>query len=475
MSKSKQKDISFPEISLLCFVVAMMATSFVNLPLYGFFFKALGVGTIAYGVLDRKPKHNKFFEDIGLDINGKCPILMSKKDTPYGMILKFKKPYAITSEDFKKHAIALNEYFSDGKGEVVINFVNGYIFMEIHNKELESMYDLRDVSEKDLQTKGDSEFLIGETFGDIFALDIFKCVHILIAGESGGGKSNLVNLILTYLLRFKVFKLKMDVYLMDFKKGVELNRYAKHPNVKGLATDIGEAFNMLEELVEEMERRYVLFTRYELKDMESYNKKFPKKKINPIIVVVDEFSEFYLEKHKEAIKMFEVLVSRARAAGVILIIATQRPDREVVNGKIKANVPTRICFSVSDDVNSRIILNKSGGEDLRGDGHCLVRYKNKITEVQAYFMDEDYSKQLINESIAELKGESLEVAISETTIIKPTIGTFLSKKDGGEGVVSKDENISKTTPPTDNIELKKKDISILKALGKLVGDNDAKK
>lgn len=453
---AKQKDISFPEIGMLCFVMAMMSTTVVNLPLYAYFFKMLGVGSMAYGILNRKPKHNKFFEEIGLEVNGKCPILISKKDTPYGMILKFKKPYAITSEDFKKYAVALNEYFGDGNGEVEIKFVNGYVFMEVHNKELESIYDLRDLSEKDLQTKGDSEFLIGETFGDIFTLDILKCTHILIAGESGGGKSNLVNLILTYLLRFKAFKLKMDVYLMDFKKGVELNRYVKHPNVKGLATDIGEAFNMLVELVEEMERRYVLFKKYELKDMESYNNKFPKKKINPIIVVVDEFSEFYLEKDKEAIKMFEILVSRARAAGMVLVVATQRPDKEIVNGKIKANVPTRVCFSVADDVNSRIILDSSGGDKLRGDGHCLVKYKGNITEVQTYFMDEDYSKQLINESIAELKGQSPEVAMSKTTIIKPTIGTFLSKKDGGEGTTPKKDNISKTTPlPTTNIKIPK--------------------
>lgn len=396
----KTKEISYAEIGVLCIVVSATATTLVNLPIFATLFKFLAFGTFALEAVGRMNRqHDKFFKDIGLCKDNKYPKLISRKTTTYGEILKFKKPTSITSKDFQDKAVAISEYFGKGKGEVIATFKNGFIFVELHTNELERMYRFEDIEPETLETAKPLEVVIGKTFNETLTLDIAECPNLIIAGETGGGKSNLINLIITFLLRYKAKEHGIDLHLMDFKEGVELNRYTKHPSVLSLSTSISQAVGTLNEIEREMKRRYELFKKAELKDFESYNNRHPRNKLNPIIIIIDEFSEFYLNKNKKIILQLELLASRIRAAGIHLIVATQRPDKEVVNGRIKVNLPTRICYQVADGVNSRIVLDVEGAEDLRSEGHCLIRHRGQITEVQTFFIDEVLSKRLVNESM----------------------------------------------------------------------------
>lgn len=444
MSKQREKELSPTTIGLICLIVGSMTSTFTDLPVYPFLFNLLGAGSVVYGFTGKPNKHQKFFKDIGLCIDEKYPILIEEKDQPYGKLLKFKKPHAITSEDFRKKATGLNEYFGNGKGDVVVNFENGYIFMELHNKKLETMYDFRNLSEWELSTKGKLEIPIGKLFNGIFKLDIAKAPNVLIAGETGGGKSNLVNLIITYLLKYKAQNHNIKLYLMDFKNGVELNRYTNHPNVVSLSTTINEASEVLYEIEKEMNRRYEVCKNKDVKDVESYNKKYQKNQIPPIVIIIDELAEFYITKSKTIISQLELLMSRIRAANIHIVAATQRPDKDVVNGRIKVNMPTRICYKVADDTNSRIILDTGGAEKLRDSGNCLAKHKGDFLELQTFFIDENYSKQLIKDAITSNARKS---------------SNFTSVNEGGNGVKFK------TTPsPKENAK-----VIIPNAFLKLIG------
>ncbi len=236
-----------------------------------------------------------------------------------------------------------------------------------------------------------------------FIVDLASMPHLLMAGATGQGKSVGLNAILVSLL-YKKHPSQLKFVLVDPKK-VELSLYrviekhflAKLPGEEdAIITDTKKVINTLSALCIEMDNRYDLLKEAGCRNIKEYNDKFTSRKLNPekghqylpfIVLVVDEFADLIMTAGKEVEMPIARLAQLARAVGIHLIIATQRPSVNIITGTIKANFPARIAFKVSSKIDSRTILDAGGAEQLIGKGDMLVSYNGEITRLQCAFVD----------------------------------------------------------------------------------------
>ncbi|HUQ66456.1 MAG TPA: DNA translocase FtsK 4TM domain-containing protein [Flavitalea sp.] len=236
-----------------------------------------------------------------------------------------------------------------------------------------------------------------------FIVDLTTMPHLLMAGATGQGKSVGVNAILVSLL-YKKHPSQLKLVLVDPKK-VELSLYrtiekhflAKLPGEEeAIITDTKKVINTLNALCIEMDNRYDLLKEAGARNIREYNEKFIKRRLNPqkghqflpfIVLVIDEFADLIMTAGKEIEMPIARLAQLARAVGIHLIIATQRPSVNIITGTIKANFPARIAFKVSSKIDSRTILDTGGAEQLIGKGDMLVSYNGEVTRLQCAFVD----------------------------------------------------------------------------------------
>lgn len=236
-----------------------------------------------------------------------------------------------------------------------------------------------------------------------FIVDLASMPHLLMAGATGQGKSVGLNAILVSLL-YKKHPSQLKLVLIDPKK-VELSLYrvienyflAKLPDEEdAIITDTKKVINTLNALCIEMDNRYDLLKEAGTRNIKEYNEKFVKRKLNPqkghqylpfIVLVVDEFADLIMTAGKEIEMPIARLAQLARAVGIHLIIATQRPSVNIITGTIKANFPSRIAFKVSSKIDSRTILDAGGAEQLIGKGDMLISHNGEITRLQCAFVD----------------------------------------------------------------------------------------
>ena len=236
-----------------------------------------------------------------------------------------------------------------------------------------------------------------------FIVDLTTMPHLLMAGATGQGKSVGLNAILVSLL-YKKHPSQIKLVLVDPKK-VELSLYrhiethflAKLPGEEeAIITDTKKVIHTLNALCIEMDNRYDLLKEAGARNIREYNEKFVKRKLNPqkghqflpfIVLVVDEFADLIMTAGKEVEMPIARLAQLARAVGIHLIIATQRPSVNIITGTIKANFPVRIAFKVSSKIDSRTILDAGGAEQLIGKGDMLISYNGEITRLQCAFVD----------------------------------------------------------------------------------------
>ncbi len=268
--------------------------------------------------------------------------------------------------------------------------------IEVPNKNMSNVT-LKEILESDEYENNyyDIPFAIGKDIaGQNIISDISGMPHLLIAGATGSGKSVCVNsLILSVLFKLTPDDLKM--ILID-PKVVELNIYNGIPHLLvPVVTDVSKAAQALNWAVQEMSNRYDLFAKKNVRDIDSYNNKEQEDKLPKILIVIDELADLMAASPKEVEDSITRLAQLARAAGIHLVIATQRPSVDVITGTIKANIPTRIAFSVSSYVDSRTILDTSGAEKLLGKGDMLyspVGYSKFIRVQGSFVSDEDVKK-----------------------------------------------------------------------------------
>ncbi len=247
---------------------------------------------------------------------------------------------------------------------------------------------------------------IGRTItNEVFTFDLAKTPHLLVAGATGQGKSVGLNAILTSLL-YKKHPAELKFVLVD-PKMVEFSIYKpllKHymaamPDQEDkdiIITDCQKVINTLNSLVIEMENRYQLLMQANCRNLEDYNEKFISRRLNPekghrfmpyLVIVIDEYGDFIMQAGKEVERPIQRIAQKARAVGMHMILATQRPDVKIVTGTIKANIPTRIAFRTQSVVDSRTVLDCKGADQLIGKGDMLYSASGTITRIQCAFVD----------------------------------------------------------------------------------------
>ncbi|WP_294327080.1 DNA translocase FtsK [uncultured Chryseobacterium sp.] len=306
----------------------------------------------------------------------------------------------------------------------------GTIGIEVPRKN-PTMVSMRSViaSHKFQNTDMDLPVVFGKTISnEIFMADLSKMPHLLMAGATGQGKSVGINAILTSLL-YKKHPSELKFVMVDPKK-VELSLYskierhylAKLPDAEeAIITDTNKVINTLNSLCIEMDTRYDLLKNAFCKNLKEYNKKFAERKLNPenghrflpyIVLVVDEFADLIMTAGKEVELPIARLAQLARAVGIHLIVATQRPSVNVITGMIKANFPARAAFRVISSVDSRTILDSPGADQLIGKGDMLYFNGNEILRLQCAFVDTPEVERLA-EFIGEQKGYSSAFLLPE--------------------------------------------------------------
>jgi len=281
----------------------------------------------------------------------------------------------------------------------------GTIGIEVPNKNRE-MVSIRSVLSSPTFTKSDKELPIalGKTISnELFVIDLTKMPHLLVAGATGQGKSVGLNVILTSLL-YKKHPSQLKFILVDPKKvemslfsKIERHYLAKLPNSEeAIITDTKKVVYTLNSLCIEMENRYEMLKDAGAKNLKEYNAKFVARKLNPkeghrflpyIVLVIDELADLMMTAGKEVETPIARLAQLARAIGIHLVVATQRPSVNVITGVIKANFPARLSFRVTSKIDSRTILDTGGADQLVGQGDMLLSAGSEIIRLQSPFVD----------------------------------------------------------------------------------------
>ncbi len=288
----------------------------------------------------------------------------------------------------------------------------GTIGIEVPNKNAK-MVSMRSViaSPKFQNAEMELPLALGKTISnETFVVDLAKMPHLLMAGATGQGKSVGLNAILTSLL-YKKHPAEVKFVLVDPKKveltlfnKIERHYLAKLPDTEeAIITDNSKVINTLNSLCIEMDQRYDLLKDAMVRNIAEYNVKFKARKLNPndghkflpyIVLVVDEFADLIMTAGKEVETPIARLAQLARAIGIHLIIATQRPSVNVITGIIKANFPARIAFRVTSKIDSRTILDSSGADQLIGRGDMLFTQGNNLIRLQCAFVDTPEVEQI---------------------------------------------------------------------------------
>ncbi|MCL8511229.1 DNA translocase FtsK [Listeria monocytogenes] len=299
------------------------------------------------------------------------------------------------------------------------------IGIEVANQNV-AMVSLREVLENNPKNNPDEKLQIAlgrDISGEAMMANLDKMPHLLVAGATGSGKSVCINGIITsILLRAKPHEVKM---MMIDPKMVELNVYNGIPHLLApVVTNPKKAAQALQKVVVEMERRYDLFSHTGTRNMQGYNDYVKKhNELNEekqpelpfIVVIVDELADLMMVASNDVEDAITRLAQMARAAGIHLIIATQRPSVDVITGVIKANIPSRIAFAVSSSIDSRTILDMGGAEKLLGRGDMLLLPvgSSKPTRIQGAFLSDAEVEDVVNYVISQQKAQYSEEMIPD--------------------------------------------------------------
>ena len=311
--------------------------------------------------------------------------------------------------------------------------------IEIPNQNVMSV-PIREILESTANIKTGDNILVAlgkDLMGNPIVADIAKMPHLLVAGSTGSGKSVCVNsMICSILMRYKPSDVKL--VLVDPKK-VELSNYNGTPHLLcPVVTDPKKASITLQKIVSEMEKRYEMFSNTGVKKISEYNQyvekenkrhpESPLSKMPYIVVIIDELADLMLVASKEVEDSIMRITQMARAAGIHLIVATQRPSTDIITGVVKANIPSRISFAVASQIDSRTILDSSGAEKLLGKGDMLYlpMGENTPLRIQGCFISDDEINRLINYC-----AKQINVKYDEE-LSNPTITSSSSGSGSGE-------------------------------------------
>lgn len=281
----------------------------------------------------------------------------------------------------------------------------GTIGIEVPNMKAQTVPMADIINSKKFQASSyELPIAIGKTItNDVYMVDLCKMPHVLVAGATGQGKSVGLNAIITSIL-YKKHPAEVKFVMVD-PKMVEFSMYAplenhflaKLPDAEdAIITDVNKVVETLKSLCVEMDDRYKLLKDANVRQLKEYNAKFIKRELNPnkghrfmpyIVVIIDEFADLIMQVGKEVEQPIARIAQKARAVGIHMILATQRPSANIITGVIRANFPARFAFKVSTGLESRVILDQNGADQLIGRGDMLISQGNDFERVQCAFVD----------------------------------------------------------------------------------------
>ncbi len=274
-----------------------------------------------------------------------------------------------------------------------------FIGLQVQNK-VRVPVGLREVLESNVfqkSRKGLGIALGKDINGTVYAVDLTRMPHLLIAGATGSGKSVCLNaLLVCLLLHYTPEQLKL--VLIDPKR-VELSGYNGIPHlITPVVTDVAQVGNVLQWLLQEMDMRNLHFLECGVRNLQDYNQKNPDKPLPYIVAVIDELANLMMEAASDVESSITRLAQTARAMGIHLVVATQRPSRDVITGTIKGNLPSRIAFAVATNVDSHVILDRGGAENLfgKGDMYFVSVDESNMRRLQCVYVSDDEIKKLVD-------------------------------------------------------------------------------
>jgi S-DNA-T family DNA segregation ATPase FtsK/SpoIIIE len=318
-------------------------------------------------------------------IGGEPNLKRRKYENGY-TLYEFTLPAGVSIEDFEEKSKALSEYVGRNL-EIEYGYKN--IIIKEYPLNAKTFYEFKPISKKYKvpiligYDKKEEPLLIDLTSGE---------PHMIIAGETGSGKSSVLRSIIMNLI---LTKPEVELYLIDVKR-TELNIFKDKASSFARTSD--EASIMLKQIQFDIESRYDLLSESYCNDINSYNEKYKNGKIPYRVVIFDEFAQLVDDRNKDTIKTIEHLTAISRAAGYYFILSTQRPDSQIINGRIKANCTNIYGLKCQNEINSRVIIDDAGLEKLRGKGHGMFKRGGEIIEVQAPYLSISKAEEYLNEA-----------------------------------------------------------------------------
>lgn len=352
----------------------------------------LGAGMSIYNMFkDNKDNENRtkeewqeFLDSTAITNKAKQGLTFDSHNSSKNFVL-FHCPYGISKEDIKSKEVYFKIFLDATRLEYTIK--DKWLRMFYFKEELPELVPYEYIEPAD----GTFEIFLGKSTNDYSRIDFYKTPHVLIAGVTGSGKSCLTHVILTQLYRHKVNPI---MYLADLKRS-ELIDYKNHKNTGKYLTSLEDVSEMINELLEECDNRYELFTKVGAKKLETYNSKVSKKEqLRPIVVVIEECIRLVSDKKLQ--KNLAELLFIARACGIYIVLTIQRPTKSCIDSDIKASLGNIIGLKTINRVNSQVICDDDRLRNLRGNGHGWVFNDSGEVEFQSFYIPEDdISKYLI--------------------------------------------------------------------------------
>ena len=354
-----------------------------------------------YKALNIKPYFDivDFFKQVEFkNKQGQYPKLIKTYESSKGYTYLLSVPIGLGLADFEKLKGALEIQL---RNSIEIRDRKGYIEVEVISKDLPSKIDFK----LPIRTKKTICIPIGEGIEGMLYIDLKENPHSYIVGQTGSGKSVATKVILTSLINMYSSN-EIELYLCDLKR-VELNLFANTSHCKKFVYTVSDTTELIADLLEETNRRYDLFMKHKVTDIESYNKLKGIKKLKYQVLYIEEMVLLLEDSKKKAQKLLKQLMAISRASGLYVICTTQRPSSDIIDNVVKSLISNRIVFKVEDTKNSIICLDSEGAEDLQGQGHGILKVGANKTEFQGYFITDEQVKQYTKKYIVNKRYEPI--------------------------------------------------------------------
>ena len=342
---------------------------------------AFMVGGILLDKLYKENKYEKLFRMCGIENRDKqVPVIIKKQTNGIETTLVIHLPAGISQKHFEAKQQELEQFLN---AKIELGY-NKNLIMELIDNNLKTEY--KYVFE---ECDGPLKIYCAETNRGKFYLDIEKCPHILLAGETGSGKSTFLDTIILSLIQSKY---NIDLHLIDFQS-VGLGKYEKCKKVKSYGETPKDFKLLLDELEEENKRRIALFksvsNKIYIDKLETWNKRYPERALPYKVIIVDEAARLAEKQYEDFLEQLRTRVQMDRKVGLHFLISLQRPSVDILQGSLKANLPCRLAFETCSEVDSKVILDKSGAEELKNPGRFIIKYSGNYTECQSLYIPSD--------------------------------------------------------------------------------------